>query len=134
MKTNFLLLILIVLSGFQVIAQIAPDKYYIQFTDKNNSPYSLDKPEEFLTQRALDRRDRQGIAIVENDIPVNTEYRAGVAAIEVTMLNATRWMNGVTIETDDSTKLVPIQELPYVENVLKMIELYNAWKKSIFES
>ena len=40
MKRNFLLIILIGII-INSVAQIAPDKYYIQFTDKNNSPYSI---------------------------------------------------------------------------------------------
>jgi len=96
MKRNILLIFLIGII-INSIAQIAPDKYYIQFTDKSNSPYSIDNPGEFLTQRALDRRNRQGIVINENDIPVNQVYIQGVADIGVDILNPTRWLNGVTV-------------------------------------
>ncbi len=62
-------------------AQIAPDSYFVQFTDKANSPYSIDEPQVFLTQRSIDRRVNQGIAITEHDLPVNPAYLDGVAAI-----------------------------------------------------
>lgn len=118
MKRNILLIFLIGII-INSIAQIAPDKYYIQFTDKNNSPYSIDNPGEFLTQRALDRRANQGIAISENDIPVNPQYLQGVAAIGVDMLNPTRWMNGVTVFTEDPALIEQIEALPYVSGTLK---------------
>ncbi len=118
MKRNLLLLFLTGII-FSSTAQIAPDKYYIQFTDKNNSPYSIDNPSEFLTQRALDRRDRQGIPISENDIPVNPQYLQGVAAIGVEMLNPTRWLNGVTVFTEDPGLIDQIEALPYVSGALK---------------
>src|SRR5512145_655552 len=51
--------------------QTAPEKYRIEFTDKLNSPYSVDVPGEFLSQKALERRQRQGIAVTMNDLPVN---------------------------------------------------------------
>ena len=35
--------------------QVFPNKYYIQFTDKNNSPYSINNPLEYLSQRARTR-------------------------------------------------------------------------------
>ncbi len=113
MKSTLLVLglLLVQLVSF---AQIAPDRYYVQFTDKNNSPYSIDNPSAFLTQRALDRRERQQIPVHENDIPVNTEYLSGVAATGARLLFATRWLNGVTIETTDPAVLDAINALPYV--------------------
>lgn len=118
MKRNLLILILIGIS-INSFTQIAPDKYYVQFTDKNNSPYSIDNPAEFLTQRAIDRRSNQGITIRENDIPVNPQYLQGVAAIGVEMLNPTRWLNGVTVFTEDPALIEQIETLPYVSGTLK---------------
>jgi len=118
MKRNILLILLIgvVINTF---AQIAPDKYYIQFTDKNNSPYSIDNPIEFLTQRSLDRRVRQGIGIVENDIPVNDAYIQGVADVGVDILNPTKWLNGVTVYTTNLALIAEIEALPYVVSTVK---------------
>ena len=118
MKRNILLIFLIGII-INSIAQIAPDKYYIQFTDKSNSPYSIDNPGEFLTQRALDRRNRQGIVINENDIPVNQVYIQGVADIGVDILNPTRWLNGVTVFTEDLGLIEQIEALPYVSGSVK---------------
>jgi serine protease AprX len=133
MKFKNLLTIFVILAGIQLSAQIAPNKYYIQFTDKNNSPYSINNPEEFLTQRALNRRAAQGIAIVENDIPVNTTYLQGVAGTGANLLFQTRWLNGVTVETTDPLVIEAILELPYVQYSLKMIEKPNSEKKEFFE-
>ena len=129
-------LVIIILFGFmQGFGQIAPDKYYIQFTDKNDSPYSINHPEEFLTQRALDRRTRQGIPVVENDIPVNPQYLQGVAEKGAVLLNVTKWLNGVTIYTDSVEILDSILALPYVADVLKLAgkKLVHSEKK-FFES
>ncbi|HEY9114794.1 MAG TPA: hypothetical protein VIN10_08830, partial [Bacteroidales bacterium] len=133
MNFKNLLVLIVLLSGIQAFAQIAPDKYYIQFTDKDNSPYSINNPEEFLTQRALNRRAMQGIAIIENDIPVNTTYLQGVAGTGANLLFQTRWLNGVTVETTDPSVIEAILELPYVAYSLKMIEKPNSFKKEFFE-
>ncbi len=121
MKIKLLLVFLIgiVLSS---TAQIASDKYYVQFTDKNDSPYSINNPGEFLTQRALDRRDKQGIEITENDIPVNQLYLQGVADIGVQLLNPTKWLNGVTIYTQNPALIDQIKALPYVSATLKVVQ------------
>ncbi len=108
----FLLLLTALLAGAQ--AQIAPDKYYVQFTDKNNSPYSIDNPQEYLSQRAIERRGRQNIPIDLYDIPVNPSYVQGVGATGATILNKTKWFNGVTIYTEDPAVLEAIGNLPYV--------------------
>jgi len=118
MKRN-LLIILIIGVVFNSFSQIAPDKYYIQFTDKDGSQYSIDNPSEFLTQRAIERRIRQGIEIVENDIPVNANYLQGVADIGIDLLNATKWLNGVTVYTTNPALIEQIEALPYVSGSVK---------------
>jgi subtilisin family serine protease len=133
MKFKNLLIIFGLFFGIQVSGQIAPDTYYIQFTDKNNSPYSINNPEEFLTQRAIDRRTKQGIPIAENDIPVNISYLQGVGETGANLLFQTRWLNGVTAETSDTSVITEIMNLPYVEYTLKMIETPDSSEKQFFE-
>ncbi len=77
-------------------------------------------PDEFLSQRAIDRRVNQGIEIVENDLPVNPEYLQGVAEAGAIILNATKWLNGVTIYTESQAVVDDILALPYVSSALKL--------------
>ncbi len=100
-------------------AQVAPDKYFVKFTDKAGSPYSIDQPEEFLSQRAIDRRENYNIDITEQDIPVNPQYLQGVASTGAQLLNPTKWLNGVTVYTTEQSVLDEINLLPYVESVYK---------------
>jgi len=117
MKTKIFTALLLILS-FAAISQVAPTKYFVRFTDKNNSPYSIDNPSEFLSQRAIDRRQIQGIAIDETDIPVNPAYLNGVAGTGAVLLNPTKWLNGVTVFTIDPSVIDAINALPYVANVI----------------
>jgi len=109
----FFLLVLVVRS------QIAPEKYFVEFTDKENSPYSIDKPWEFLTQRALDRRVVAGILVEENDLPVNQNYVDAVRNVGVQVITRSRWFNGITIFTPDLMKILEIEQLPFVKKVIK---------------
>ena len=43
-------------------------KYWVEFTDKNNSNYNLNIPEGFLSQRAIERRVNQKIDIKNRNI------------------------------------------------------------------
>jgi serine protease AprX len=114
---TFLVALIMALFSGVVNAQIAPDAYYVQFTDKANSPYSVNNPEAFLTQRAIDRRVNQGIIITEHDLPVNPSYLDGVAALGPEMLFPTKWLNGVTIKTTSQAVLDAINDLPYVVSI-----------------
>lgn len=136
MKLNNLLftLLLVCAFGLTTYGQIAPDKYYIQFTDKNSSPYSIDQPQEFLSQRAIDRRTTQGIAIANNDLPVNPQYIQGVEDAGADILFPTKWLNGVTITTTSESVLQAIKELPYVANVRSLIGQENDEDKAFFEN
>ena len=120
--------------GVQLIAQLSPDKYWVKFTDKNDSPYSIEHPEEFLSARAMQRRVNQGIAIDELDIPVNPSYIQSVKDIGVSVIYATKWFNSVVIYTTNSSLLNDIEALPFVLSVSKAAGGdYGISKKDYFE-
>ena len=86
------------------------------FKDKSMSPYSPAQPLEFLSQRAVDRRIKQGISIAEQDLPVNENYVQGVADAGADVFFRTRWMNGVLVQCNAS--LIPqLEALPFVNHV-----------------
>ena len=101
----------------EVLAQPANTykRYWIQFKDKTGSPYSVNEPSQFLSPKAIERRNKQGIAIVENDLPVNPSYVAQVTAIAgVEVVNRSKWFNAITIQTTDSLAAVAVSNLPFV--------------------
>ena len=49
-------------------------KYRVNLKDKQGTAYSVDKPEEFLSERALARRNRQQLSVDETDLPVSQAY------------------------------------------------------------
>jgi subtilisin family serine protease len=86
------------------------------FKDKDMSPYSVSQPLQFLSQRAIDRRVRQGITVSESDIPVNENYVKGVSDAGANVFFRTRWMNGVLVQCSASL-LSTLEGLPYVDHV-----------------
>ncbi len=118
MKRMSTLLLMALLSTI-LFSQVAPDKYWVRFTDKNNSPYSINNPEQFLSQKAIDRRVAQGIPIVENDLPVNPAYVQAVINTGATLLNISKWFNSVTVYTTSPGVIAAINQLPFVLSVGK---------------
>ena len=91
-----------------------PGIYWIQFTDKNNSPYSISSPSQFLSQRALDRRVRQNIPVVTQDVPVNPSYVDSINHI-FPVFNSLKWQNGVLVNVTDSTLLAELSGISFVD-------------------
>lgn len=91
-------------------------KFWIEFTDKDNTPYSIHQPEVFLTERALARREKQGIAIRADDLPVDPAYVQGIGNLGFTVLHRSRWFNGISVATEDSSLILQVVGLPYVAN------------------
>lgn len=120
MKKFTVILFAVVFAGLTVSAQ---DRYAVQLTDKNNSPYSVSNPLAFLSQRAIDRRNKQGIPVTPHDFPVNPSYVSQIAATGAVVLNTSRWLNTVTIETSSAAVLNAVNALPFVQQVYQVSRL-----------
>ena len=88
----------------------------IFFTDKSGSAYSIEQPEQFLSKRALQRRLDQNIKITSLDLPVSEQYLDALSTQPLQVYFATKWMNGVLVEMDES-ELQNIQTLSFVKDV-----------------
>jgi subtilisin family serine protease len=116
-KVSLLLVTLLAITCFSSFSQTSTyHRYIIEFTDKNNNPFSTSNPSDFLSQRAIDRRERYNIPITENDLPVTPAYVQEVLNTGVVVLNKSKWLNSVSIQTDDSIALATIGELPFVKS------------------
>jgi hypothetical protein len=105
--------------GLTVIAQVSPNKYYIEFTDKNNNEYSINNPEEFLTERSLRRRANQDIPITESDLPVTQTYVDSLESLGLQVLLTSKWFNSATVYTLDTDLMDTITNLGFVCNSAK---------------
>lgn len=116
-KSALLFFLFFILNSEFCISQIAPSRYWVKFSDKSGSPFSINTPEDFLSPRAIQRRAVQNISIAENDIPVNQTYINAVAATGAQVLNRSKWHNSVTVLSSDSAQIDAINALPFVVSV-----------------
>lgn len=103
MNGFFKIFLLCFLSIGQSIAQVKY-KYLVLLNDKENSPYSLNSPLTYLSQKAIDRRFKQGIAIKTNDLPPNSAYITSIQQTGATVIYKSRWMNALLVEATESQK------------------------------
>jgi subtilisin family serine protease len=120
---HFFLLFISLTIAIVTVAQVAPNKYLVRFTDKDNTPYSINDPAAFLSERAIARRVTQDIPIEENDLPVDPDYIQQVVETGVTLLNVSKWFNSVLIYTTDQNALDEINAFPFVLSVEKSTAL-----------
>ena len=95
----------------------ALNSYWIQLKDKEGTPYLVSQPESFLSQRSIDRRKRQHISIDETDLPVSPEYLDSLKKRGLEIVHTSKWLNGATVRTADTTLIKTIATLPFVSFV-----------------
>ncbi len=113
MQKNLLLFFLCLIFSLCSHAQLT--RYIVKFRDKNSNPFSLSNPSQYLSQRAIDRRLRYNIAIDSADLPVTPGYIDSLRLSgNVTILNVSKWLNQVAIQTTDAIALNKIANFPFV--------------------
>ena len=115
--SKILLFIFIVLFSLSYFESQAQQYYWVAFTDKNDSPYSISNPLEFLSERAVQRRVTQGIAIDSLDLPVNQNYIDQVLRSGVTLVHRSKWLNGITVKVEADSIKNQIELLSFVREV-----------------
>ena len=114
MKRKILLAILLITIVLPVFAQ---NYFWVGFSDKKNTPYSIAKPNEFLSERAIQRRDRQQIEIDSLDLPVNKNYIKEVTDLGVEFVHSSKWLNGITVKVAIDSFEYKAKQLPFVKEV-----------------
>ncbi|SNS74093.1 Por secretion system C-terminal sorting domain-containing protein [Ekhidna lutea] len=117
MKNKLLLIIFLASLSTSAYNQ-AKNRYFVYFTDKTgeNYSYTIDSPEAFLTQRAIDRREKQGIDIDNTDLPVHPEYVDGLRATGVEVFFTSRWINGSLINAQEN-QISSVSALEFVDSI-----------------
>lgn len=95
-------------------------RYRLTLRDKNNNPYSITRPEEFLSAKSLERRRRLGIKVDEYDLPITPEYLKQIEAAGGDIFNCSKWNNTVQVSLSDTTDgtLSRLRALPFVTDAL----------------
>lgn len=107
----------LVLGSLSIKAQQDTLKYRICLKDKIATEYRLDRPEDYLSTKALERRQRQGLKIDSTDLPVCTQYVNTLYQMGVNIIVKGKWENFVTVSCNDSTIINRISSLPFVKSV-----------------
>lgn len=89
--------------------------YIVYFTDKNDSPFLLTQPEVYLSQKSIERREKQGITIETSDLPVNPHYIDSLEEKGVSVRYTSKWLNAALIEST-TTQLSQVLQLSIIQS------------------
>ncbi len=103
--------------------------YFVQFTDKNTSLFSIDQPEDYLSNRAIVRRSKCKVSIDQKDFPVTQTYIDQVVLLGAQLLYPLKWFNGIVVRSDINVKN-QIALLSYVTAVDASVVFRKGVKKS----
>ena len=117
-KTFFLLLF--TLAVVSASAQQDTLKYRISLTDKAATAFSLEHPEAFLSEKAIERRRKQHLPIDSTDLPVCRKYIDEIRRQGVNIVVTGKWENFVTVSCNDSSLIDRIAALPFVRTAEKV--------------
>ena len=113
------LVTLLLLSAFFISESEAQfTRYIVRLKNKGGTAHTFAAPLSYLSQRAIDRRTRYGIALDSTDLPVTASYINQIRSVpNVTILNVSKWLNAISIQTSDPNAINTINSFPFVQSV-----------------
>ena len=97
-------------------------KFRVYFTDKSETEFTLDAPEQYLSERALLRRTKQGIAIDSTDLPVCGGYVSALEELGATCVLTSKWNNTALMSTPDKQTAERFLQLAFVDTIRQVWE------------
>jgi len=102
--------------------------FRIELKDKGNAPYTIENPSVFLSEKSIERRLRQGIAVDSTDLPIDPLYLEEIKLTGASIKAASKWVKTVTIYLSDSSIIPALKNLNFVDT------LYCVWKGNLSQS
>ena len=108
-----------------LFAQDGAFRYFVSFKNKANTTFSLNTPEEFLSQKTIKKRKVFAIPIDSTDLPINIEYVTALEAAGLTIENKSKWFNGVVVSTFDNLLIESLNH-QFIDTIIS----FGSWQNS----
>ena len=67
--------------------------YRVALSDKKGTQYTIEHPEKYLSQKAIQRRNRQQLAIDSTDLPLSPQYLLAIKEKGFQIVGHSKWNN-----------------------------------------
>jgi len=92
-------------------------RFRVYLKDKGDAGYSVEKASEFLSAKAIERRQKNNIAVTASDFPISPAYLDSLCAVGVTPVVQSKWLATVVVESADSLLINDLKDLSIVDSV-----------------
>jgi subtilisin family serine protease len=112
MKKKYLFVLLLI-----SISAFSQEDAWVYFKVKNNSQSYFDSPLQMLSQRALDRRTKQNVALDSKDIPIDLSFINQIKAVPgIVVMAKSKWLNALHIR-GTQTDINSLKSFSFVDKV-----------------
>ena len=109
--------LILIITLFIAYESFSQEDAWVYFNDKPNAAAFFSNPLSELSQKSLDRRTAQGIALVINDAPLEVTYVDQISsATGITVMAKSKWLNCLHIR-GSVTDIQALSALSFVNNV-----------------
>lgn len=113
-RCKWLLLVWMCLFSSSLIAQ---NRYAVHYKFKPQIGFSLEKPQDYLTSAAVERRLRYKIPLDSLDLPVSAKYIKGIEPVVSSILYHSNWLNASVVVAQVNA-IAQLEALDFVEKVV----------------
>lgn len=106
-------------------------RLYLKDKDLDHTPFSVNRPSEFLSQRSIDRRKRQGIPVDLTDLPVAPAYEKQVTEAGIEIVGKSKWNNTLLIRIHKDKELRKLEGLEFITKRKKVFQAPDSVSQSM---
>ena len=95
-------------------------RLYLKDKDLLHTPYSVDKPEMFLSHRSIERRNRQHLSVDVTDLPIAPTYLDSLRKAGVDIVGGSKWNNTLLVRIHKDKELNRLSGFSFITKKLKV--------------
>ena len=92
-------------------------KFRITLKDKGTSGFSVNNPSQFLSAKAIARRQKMHIPVDATDLPISADYIKAIQNAGGVIVVKSKWLNTVTVYCENELLSYEFKKLPFVQDV-----------------
>ncbi|MFT5570933.1 MAG: serine protease AprX, partial [Cyclobacteriaceae bacterium] len=92
------------------------NRFFVYFSSKSDTPFDVSQPSQFLSEKSIERRQKQGISITDQDLPVDPVYVSSLRNRGIEVFHTSKWFNGAIIQVD-SSQISIVTSFDFVDSV-----------------
>jgi subtilisin family serine protease len=91
--------------------------FRVYLKDKGVEAKAMESPELFLSQEAIERRQKRSVEISLSDVPIHPSLIETILSTGCRLVTQSKWMSTIVVESEDSLIINQLKALPVVDSV-----------------